>query len=106
MRSVQAPPSCDIQREAITGQSFGGYGTASIISGTNLFRAAVAVSGIYDLAGTYGYMDPDGCNVWVGWAEGGQARMGTDRWANLNRYFENSRTPCRPHSHAAADCAR
>lgn len=80
----------DIQRVAITGQSFGGYGTASIISGTNLFRAAVAVSGIYDLAGTYGYMDADGSNFWVGWAEGGQARMGTHPWANLNRYLENS----------------
>lgn len=80
----------DIQRVAITGQSFGGYGTASIISGTNLFRAAVAVSGIYDLAGTYGYMAPDGSNFWVGWAEGGQARMGTHPWANLPRYLENS----------------
>jgi dipeptidyl aminopeptidase/acylaminoacyl peptidase len=80
----------DIGRVAITGQSYGGYGTASIISGTNLFRAAVAVSGIYDLAGTYGYMDPDGSNFWVGWSEGGQARMGTHPWANLSRYLENS----------------
>ena len=35
----------DVNRLAIAGQSFGGYGTASIISGTNIFRAAVAVSG-------------------------------------------------------------
>jgi len=39
----------DVERLAVSGQSFGGYGTASIISRTNLFRAAVAVSGIYDL---------------------------------------------------------
>jgi dipeptidyl aminopeptidase/acylaminoacyl peptidase len=42
----------DIERLAISGQSFGGYGTASLVSRTNLFRAAVAVSGIYDLPGT------------------------------------------------------
>ncbi|MCI0435520.1 MAG: prolyl oligopeptidase family serine peptidase [Gemmatimonadetes bacterium] len=80
----------DIERVAITGQSFGGYGTASIISGTNLFRAAVAVSGIYDLAGTYGHMAEDGSNFWIGWSEAGQARMGTHPWANMPRYLENS----------------
>ena len=80
----------DVNRLAIAGQSFGGYGTGSIISGTNLFRAAVAVSGIYDLAGTYGYMDENGGSFWIGWSEGGQARMGTHPWANVMRYLENS----------------
>jgi len=80
----------DVNRLAIAGQSFGGYGTGAIISGTNLFRAAVAVSGIYDLAGTYGYMDENGGSFWIGWSEGGQARMGTHPWANVTRYLENS----------------
>jgi len=80
----------DVNRLAIAGQSFGGYGTGAIISGTNLFRAAVAVSGIYDLAGTYGYLDENGGSFWIGWSEGGQARMGTHPWANLTRYLENS----------------
>jgi dipeptidyl aminopeptidase/acylaminoacyl peptidase len=80
----------DIERVAITGQSYGGYGTGSIVSATNIFRAAVAVSGIYDLAGTYGYLEDDGGSFYVGWAEGGQARMGTHPWANLRRYTENS----------------
>jgi len=80
----------DVNRLAIAGQSFGGYGTGAIISGTNVFRAAVAVSGIYDLAGTYGYMDENGGSFWIGWSEGGQARMGTHPWANLTRYLENS----------------
>jgi dipeptidyl aminopeptidase/acylaminoacyl peptidase len=80
----------DINRLAIAGQSFGGYGTGAIISGTNLFRAAVAVSGIYDLAGTYGYLDESGGSFWIGWSEGGQARMGTHPWANITRYLENS----------------
>jgi dipeptidyl aminopeptidase/acylaminoacyl peptidase len=80
----------DVNHVAISGQSFGGYGTASIVSRTNLFRAAVAVSGIYDLSGTYGHMDSEGGNFWIGWNEGGQARMGTHPWANLRRYIDNS----------------
>jgi dipeptidyl aminopeptidase/acylaminoacyl peptidase len=80
----------DIQRVGIGGQSFGGFGTAALISRTNLFRAAVAISGIYDLAGTYGHMDKAGGSFWIGWAEGGQARMGTHPWANLRRYIDNS----------------
>jgi len=80
----------DINRLAIAGQSFGGYGTGAIISATNLFRAAVAVSGIYDLGGTYGYLDDNGGSFWIGWSEGGQARMGTHPWANMTRYLENS----------------
>jgi dipeptidyl aminopeptidase/acylaminoacyl peptidase len=80
----------DVERLAISGQSFGGYGTASLISRTNLFRAAVAVSGIYDLPGTYGHMDDRGGSFWIGWNEGGQARMGTHPWANVRRYIDNS----------------
>ncbi|MGQ0646316.1 MAG: S9 family peptidase [Gemmatimonadaceae bacterium] len=80
----------DVNRLAISGQSFGGYGTASIISRTNLFRAAIAVSGIYDLPGTYGHMDNTGGSFWIGWNEGGQARMGTHPWANVRRYLDNS----------------
>lgn len=80
----------DLQRLGIGGQSFGGFGTAAIVSRTNLFRAAVAVSGIYDLAGTYGHMDRQGTSFWIGWSEGGQARMGTHPWANLRRYIDNS----------------
>jgi dipeptidyl aminopeptidase/acylaminoacyl peptidase len=80
----------DVKRIAVGGQSFGGYGTAATISGTNLFRAAIAVSGIYDLPGTYGHVTDDGGSFWIGWAEGGQARMGTHPWADLRRYIDNS----------------
>jgi acetyl esterase/lipase len=80
----------DLERLALSGQSFGGFGTAAIISRTNLFRAAVAVSGIFDLPGTYGHMDQGGGSFWIGWSEGGQARMGTHPWANLRRYLDNS----------------
>jgi dipeptidyl aminopeptidase/acylaminoacyl peptidase len=80
----------DVERLALAGQSFGGYGTAAVVSRTNLFRAAVAVSGIYDLPGTYGHFGRDGGSFWIGWSEGGQARMGTHPWANLRRYVDNS----------------
>lgn len=80
----------DVKRLALSGQSFGGYGTAAVISRTNLFRAAAAVSGIYDLAGTYGHLQRDGSAFWIGWSEGGQARMGTHPWANVRRYLDNS----------------
>jgi dipeptidyl aminopeptidase/acylaminoacyl peptidase len=80
----------DATRLAIGGQSFGGYGTASVITETNLFRAAIAVSGIYDLPGTYGHMDEEGGSFWIGWSEGGQARMGGHPWENLRRYTDNS----------------
>ncbi|MEO8451269.1 MAG: prolyl oligopeptidase family serine peptidase [Gemmatimonadota bacterium] len=80
----------DGEHLGLGGQSFGGFGTAAVISRTNLFRAAVAVSGIYDLPGTYGHMDNEGGSFWIGWSEGGQARMGTHPWANLKRYVDNS----------------
>ena len=38
----------------------------------------------------YGHFDDAGTSFWVGWSEGGQARMGTHPWANLTRYLENS----------------
>ena len=34
------------------GQSYGGYGTAALITQTNLFRAAMALNGLYDLPAT------------------------------------------------------
>jgi dipeptidyl aminopeptidase/acylaminoacyl peptidase len=49
----------DIRRVAATGQSYGGYCTAALVSSTNLFRAAVAVSGSYDLPGDYSVPSTD-----------------------------------------------
>lgn len=80
----------DLNRLGIMGQSYGGYGTAAIVSQTNLFRAAVAISGLYDLGGLYGVFGPGGTSFYMGWSEGGQGRMGTHPWANLRRYVDNS----------------
>ena len=80
----------DIGRVALAGHSYGGYCTAGLISTTNLFRAAVAVDGSYDLGGGYGTLQPgdDNGNVW--YAEKGQGRMGQPPWSDLRRYLDNS----------------
>jgi dipeptidyl aminopeptidase/acylaminoacyl peptidase len=79
----------DIGRVALAGQSYGGYCTAGLISTTNLFRAAVAVSGLYDLGGVYGILRP-GDNWAVEYAEKGQMRMGQAPWSDPKRYLDNS----------------
>ena len=80
----------DIGRVALAGQSYGGYCTAGLISTTNLFRAAVAVDGSYDLGGGYGFLQPGDDNGDVWYAEKGQGRMGQPPWSDLRRYLDNS----------------
>ena len=80
----------DRSRLAIIGQSYGGYSTAAMITQTNLFKAAIAMDGIYDLAGNYAYMGPGGMAPNFRWSETGQGRMGTHPWADLQRYLANS----------------
>jgi len=80
----------DLARMALSGQSYGGYGTMLIVSQTNLFRAAIPVNGATDLGGKYGEMDARGHAINVGWSEDGQGRLGAPPWANPTRYVENS----------------
>jgi dipeptidyl aminopeptidase/acylaminoacyl peptidase len=80
----------DSSRMAIMGQSYGGYSTAAMVTQTNLFRAAIALDGLYDLAGDYARMGPGGGNFGFVWSETGQGRMGTHPWADLRRYVANS----------------
>jgi dipeptidyl aminopeptidase/acylaminoacyl peptidase len=80
----------DIERVALSGQSYGGYGTALIASQTNLFRAAIPVNGVFDIAGSYGRIDNNSSSINVTWSENSQGRMGVHPWAGLTRYIENS----------------
>jgi dipeptidyl aminopeptidase/acylaminoacyl peptidase len=82
----------DLNHIAIAGHSYGGYGTVGIVTQTKLFRAAIALDGVYDLAGNYAHMASDGTTSRFRWSETGQGRMGTYPWADLNRYIANS--PC------------
>ena len=80
----------DASRVAVMGQSYGGYSTAAMITQTNLFRAAIALDGLYDLSGDYARMGPGGSTFNFVWSETGQGRMGTHPWADLRRYLANS----------------
>lgn len=82
---ASALETIDPHRVAIMGQSYGAYSTAAIITRSDLFRAAIAIDGVYDLPGNYG---SDAGSA--AWAEGGQGRMGTHPWAALDRYIANS----------------
>ncbi len=79
----------DIKRVAIMGHSYGGYSAAAIITRTQLFRAALALDGSYDLASNYAWMNPGGTNNFM-WAESGQGRMGSNPWSDVQRYIDNS----------------
>jgi dipeptidyl aminopeptidase/acylaminoacyl peptidase len=80
----------DIDRLAVSGQSYGGYSTGSIVSHTHLFRAGIPVNGPFDLAAFYSGMQDDGDSFWIRWAEQGQGRMGDSPWANPQRFIDNS----------------
>lgn len=80
----------DLDRVGIMGQSYGAYGTAGIISHTNLFRAAVAANGAYDLASFSHYLDEMGNNFWMTWAECDQGSMGQSLFDDIYRYINNS----------------
>ena len=80
----------DGSRVAIMGQSYGGYSAAAMTTQTNLFRAAIALDGLYDLAGDFARMGPGGGTFNFVWSETGQGRMGTHPWADLRRYVANS----------------
>ncbi|HEX4439694.1 MAG TPA: prolyl oligopeptidase family serine peptidase [Thermoanaerobaculia bacterium] len=80
----------DPARLGVMGHSYGGYSVMSLVVQTNIFHAAVARAGVYDLAGNYGDMFADGSALNVQWAEGGQGRMGGTPWDQRARYVENS----------------
>jgi dipeptidyl aminopeptidase/acylaminoacyl peptidase len=80
----------DPERIGITGHSYGGYSTLSLIVQTSRFKAAVASAGIGNLTAAFGALRPDGTNYLMAWAETGQGRMGGSLWDRRQRYIENS----------------
>jgi dipeptidyl aminopeptidase/acylaminoacyl peptidase len=80
----------DPKRIGITGHSYGGYSTLSLIVQSPRFRAAVMRAGLGDLIGGYGQLSPDGTNYGLAWSESGQGRMGGSPWEFRERYLENS----------------
>jgi len=88
MKNVIASGCVDPERLAIMGHSYGGYGTAAVLSGTDIFSAGIAFAGVYDLAGSFGELHPFRCSP--RWALYGQGRMGVLPWEDLDRYIRNS----------------
>ena len=80
----------DPKRIGITGHSYGGYSTLSLIVQSPRFKAAVMRAGLGDLIGGYGQLSPDGTNYGLAWSESGQGRMGGSPWEFRERYLENS----------------
>lgn len=90
LQNACAQFNLDENNLGIMGHSFGGYATAGILCKTNLFKAAVAISGIYDLGGSYGFIDDKGFFFQRKFIEDGQCRMGHPPWDNIQHYLENS----------------
>ncbi|MBI3297915.1 MAG: prolyl oligopeptidase family serine peptidase [Elusimicrobia bacterium] len=90
VRAAAAQGFTDPARVAVLGHSYGGYAAAAVIASTDAFRAAVAISGMFDLGGLYGLRTPDGRAPFVERSEGGQHRMGSPPWRDSRRYLDNS----------------
>jgi dipeptidyl aminopeptidase/acylaminoacyl peptidase len=81
------------------GYSFGGYTVMTALTQTDRFRAAVALSGISDLAALWGGLspfssiEPEG-GYTPNWRSGGvestQTRLGRPPWEVPDRYLRNS----------------
>ena len=80
----------DPKRIGVTGHSYGGYSTLSLIVQSPRFKAAVMRAGMGDLISGYGQLSPDGTNYGLAWSESGQGRMGGSPWEFRERYLENS----------------
>ena len=80
----------DADRLGVMGQSFGGYGTLSLLVQTSRFKAAIMRAGFGSLVGIYGEMDKDGSAYAIGVIEEGATRMRGTPWDYRERYIENS----------------
>lgn len=87
----------DPDRLGVIGHSYGGYTAAALLTRTSRFRAAVALSGLYDLVSMYGLIDRryryrDDTYAVIGpyGAESDQLRMGYPLQRDFDRYWRNS----------------
>ena len=89
----------DSDHVGLWGQSYGGWAAAMIASRTDRFKAIVASAGLYDLPSMTGNfaatmrLDPEAAPtspLMAGWAETGQANLGTRLWPDPKAYTDNS----------------
>ena len=88
----------DPERLAVLGHSTGGYTTYAVVTQTNRFKAAVALSGHPDLVSLWGQFYPgERMNAraheglaQLGFVEFGPMSLGGPPWADPDRYVRNS----------------
>lgn len=88
----------DPDRLFVAGQSFGGYSALSLITQTNMFKAAAALAAPSNLISLYGAFDararydelPQEFLFQVTLLESDQVHMGAPPWRDLDRYVRNS----------------
>jgi len=80
----------DPEKFAISGQSFGGYNTMSLITHSSRFKAAIAsASAFINLFEGYSYFAGEASDS-TGYYEEGQGSIGGTPWQMRERYIENS----------------
>ncbi len=81
----------DPKRLGISGQSWGGYQTAYVITQTNLFSAAVPNATVVNMTSAYGGIRwESGVERAIVNYENGQSRIGGSIWETPELYLENS----------------
>ena len=91
VQSLIARGIADPKRQGISGQSWGGYQTAYIITQTNLFAAAVPNATVVNMFSAYGGIRWEtGVERAIVNYENGQSRIGGSIWEYPERYHENS----------------
>lgn len=90
VQALVAKGFIDPKRMGITGQSWGGYESAYLITVTNMFAAAVPNAAVVNMTSAY-----DGIRWQTGIArqgqyEHGQSRIGGSLWEYPERFIENS----------------
>jgi Prolyl oligopeptidase family len=90
VQALVAKGYIDPKRMGITGQSWGGYESAYLITVTNMFAAAVPNAAVVNMTSAY-----DGIRWQTGIArqgqyEHGQSRIGGSLWEYPERFIENS----------------
>ena len=91
VQSLIARGIADPKRQGISGQSWGGYQTAYVITQTSLFAAAVPNATVVNMTSAYGGIRwESGVERAIVNYERGQSRIGGSLWEYPERYLENS----------------
>lgn len=89
IKRLESVPYVDTKRLGAQGQSFGGYETNVIITGTTLFKAACEMAGPTNIVSEYNSLRPNGDNNQTS-ADNGQRNIGAFPWEEPERFIKNS----------------